>query len=221
MHTEAKLIKGLTSPSTFFYRLGEAEIVPRFAKQMTWLFVLSALVFGFVAFFGIGMDSLAKEATSLTPLEYELEKTMFFFGRLITGLLYAALILFFSSLVFWTISDHGEYRKIVMVQGLTLLILLLEKLTFVPLSLFFSIEWYSSPLSLGVIAQAITSNSYVVYLFGAISLFKVWMIYLQYRGIKYLTRQKNWLIWLVIVLVNVLFWALNALLAYLDLSTLI
>ncbi|KML33377.1 hypothetical protein [Rossellomorea marisflavi] len=221
MHTEAKLIQGLKSPSTFFYRLGETEMVPRFGKRMTWLFVLSASVFGFLAFFGIGMDSLAKEATSLTPLEYELEKTMFFFGRLIAGLLYAALILFFSSLVFWTISDHGEYRKIAMVQGLTLLILLLEKLTFVPLSLFFSIEWYSSPFSLGVIAQSITSKSYVVYLLGAISLFKVWMIYLQYRGIKYLTRQKNWIIWLVIVLVNVLFWALNALLAYLDLSTLI
>ena len=40
------------------------------------------------------MDPLSKEMTKLSPITYELEKFLFFLGRLIAGLLYAAIILF-------------------------------------------------------------------------------------------------------------------------------
>ncbi|UXH43160.1 hypothetical protein N5C46_15865 [Rossellomorea vietnamensis] len=164
---------------------------------------------------------MSKELTKLSPTAFELEKFLFFLGRLIAGLLYAAIILFLSSLIFWTISNDGEYRKLVVTQGLVLIILLLEKLTYIPLSLFFSLEWYSSPVSLGVLAQYVTSKSYVIYLMGSFSLFKIWVFYIQYKGIKRLTNQKNWIIWLAILLTNIFLWALNALLAFLNISTLI
>ncbi|MCA1065423.1 hypothetical protein QTG56_06815 [Rossellomorea sp. AcN35-11] len=221
MHKEVKLFRGFTQPSTFFYQLKEMEVLKGYRKRNFYLYLLSIIVFGLISAFGIGMDPLSREMTELSPTAYELEKFLFFSGRLLAGLIYAAIVLFFSSLIFWTISDEGEYRKLVITQGIVLLILLAEKLTYIPLSLFLSLEWYSSPLSLGVITQYITSKSYIIYLMGSFSLFKIWVFYIQYKGIKRLTGQKNWIIWLVILLTNLLFWSLNALLAFLDLSTLL
>ncbi|MEG9296057.1 hypothetical protein V6B33_06330 [Mangrovibacillus sp. Mu-81] len=161
------------------------------------------------------------ELTEISPTTYELEKFLFFLGKLLAGLLYAAIILFVPSLIFWTISEEGEYKKLVMTQGIVLIILMLEKLTYIPLSLFLSLDWHSSPFSLGVLAQYIISHSWVVYFLGSISLFKVWIFYIQFKGLKSLTKQKNWLIWLVILLTNLFFWAITALLAYINFSSLI
>jgi hypothetical protein len=221
MHREVRLFKGLTQPSLFFYQLTEAEKLKKYRKKVFLLFFLSVFSYGFIAFFGLGMDSLSNELTTLSPTTYELEKFLFFLGRLLAGLLYAAIILFVPSLIFWTISEKGEYRKLVMTQGIVLIILMLEKLTYIPLSLFLSLDWHSSPVSLGVLAQYITSTSWVVYFLGSISLFKVWILYIQYKGLKSLTQQKNWIIWLVILLTNLFFWTITALLAYINFSTLI
>ncbi|WP_406686085.1 hypothetical protein [Rossellomorea vietnamensis] len=221
MHREVRLFKGLKQPSTFFYQLNEMEALKGYKKRVSFLFLLSIIIFGLIASFGIGMDPLSKELTKLSPTTFELEKFLFFSGRLIAGILYAAIILFFSALIFWTISNEGEYRKLVITQGLVLIILLFEKLTYIPLSLFFSLEWFSSPLSFGVIAQYLTSKSWVVYLLGSFSLFKIWIFYIQYKGVKALTNQKNWIIWLAILLLNLFFWSINALLAYVSITTLI
>jgi hypothetical protein len=221
MHKEVRLFRGLINPSFFFYQLKDMEDVKGYRKKVFHLVWMSIIVFGLISSFGIGMDPLSKEITTLSPVTYELEKFLFFLGRLLGGLLYAAIILFFCSLIFWTISDEGEYRKLVMTQGVVLLVLLLEQLSYIPLSLFFSLEWYSSPLSLGVITQYVTSKTYVTYLMGSFTLFKAWVFFIQYKGIKRLTGQKNWIIWLVILLTNLFIWSLNALLAYLSISTLL
>ena len=221
MHKEVKLIRGLRQPSYFFYQLKETEVLKGYKQKVILVFLLSAIVFGLVSSLGIGMDPLSKELTTLTPVTYEMEKFLFLIGRILSGLLYAAIILFVPALIFWTISDEGEYRKLVITQCLVLLILLIERLTYIPLSLFLSLDWFSSPLSLGVITQYITSKPLFIYLLGSFSLFKIWVFYIQYKGVKRLTQQKNWLIWLVILLTNLLFWSVTAFLAYLDLSTLI
>ncbi|MGM0842338.1 MAG: hypothetical protein ACQEWE_16495 [Bacillota bacterium] len=221
MHKEVKLIRGLRQPSYFFYQLKETEVLRGYKQKVILVFILSALVFGLISSLGIGMDPLSKELMKLSPLTFEMEKFLFFLGRLIAGILYAAVILFVPALIFWTISDEGEYRKLVLTQSLVLLILLIERLTYIPLSLFLSLEWFSSPLSLGVIAQYITGKPWVIYFLGCFSLFKIWIFYIQYKGVKKLTQQKNWVVWLVILLTNLLFWSITAFLAFIDLSTLI
>jgi hypothetical protein len=221
MHKEVKLLKGLKQPSFFFYQLKEMEALKGYRKRIFNLFLLSAFIFGLISALGIGMDPLSKELTKLSPPSYELEKFMFFLGRIIAGIVYAAIILFVPAVIYWTISEKGEYRKLVIVQALVLVILLLERLTYIPLSMIFSLDWFSSPLSLGVIAQYITAKSWVIYFLGSFSLFKVWIFYIQYKGLKRLTEQKNWLIWTVILLTNLFFWSITAFLAYIDFSTLI
>lgn len=221
MHKEVKLIRGLRQPSYFFYQLKESEALRGYKQKVILVFILSAIVFGLISSLGIGMDPLSKELTKLSPVTYEMEKFLFFLGRLIAGILYAAVVLFVPALIFWTISDEGEYRKLVITQCLVLIILLIERLTFIPLSIFLSLEWFSSPLSLGVITQYITGKSWVIYFLGCFSLCKIWVFYIQYKGVKKLTQQKNWVVWLVILLTNLFFWAITAFLAFLDLSTLI
>jgi hypothetical protein len=221
MHKEVKLIKGLTQPTYFFYHLKSTESISGIKKLIIMLLLSSAFVFGFISSFGIGMDPLSKELNTLTATSYELEKFLFLLGRIILGMLYALITLFMSALIFWTISENGEYRKLVVLQGVVLLILLIERLTYIPLSIFLSLDWFSSPLSLGVIAQYITEEPWGIYFLGSFSLFKIWIFYIQYKGLKRLTQQKNWLIWLVIVLTNLFFWAITAFLAYIDFSTLI
>jgi hypothetical protein len=221
MQKEVRLFRGLLKPSLFFYQLKDMEVVTGYRKKVFNLLWLSIFVFGLISSFGIGMDPLSKEITILSPVTFELEKFLFFLGRLIAGLLYASIVLFFCSLIFWTISNEGEYRKLVMTQGLVLIVLLFEQLSYIPLSFLFSLEWYSSPLSLGVITQYATSNTYLIYLMGSFSLFKVWVFFIQYKGIKRLTGQKNWIIWLAIFLTNLFIWSINALLAYLSISTLL
>jgi hypothetical protein len=221
MLREIILFKGLKKPSFFFYQLKEMEVLKGYRRSIFNLFLLSAIIFGLISAFGIGMDPLSKELTKLSPASYELEKFMFFLGRIIAGILYASIILFVPAVIFWTISEKGEYRKLIIVQALVVLILLLERLTYIPLSMFFSLDWFSSPLSLGVIAQYITTKPWVIYFLGSFSLFKIWIFYIQYKGLKLLTEQKNWLIWTVILLTNLFFWAITAFLAYIDFSTLI
>ncbi|MGR3766098.1 hypothetical protein [Rossellomorea sp. NS-SX7] len=221
MKREINIFKGLKSPSFFFYDLSTTENPKGYLKNIFRLILLSVLAFGLISSFGIGMDPLSKKLNTLAPTLYELEKFLFFSGRVLNGLFYSIIILFIPSIIFWTISEKGEYRKLVIVQGLVLLILLLERLTYIPLSLFFSLDWFSSPLSLGVIAQYITSKPWVIYFLGSFSLFKIWIFYIQYKGLKRLTEQKNWLIWTVILLTNLFFWAITAFLAYIDFSTLI
>jgi hypothetical protein len=221
MLREVNIFKGLRSPSFFFYDLSTAEKTKGYLKTIFRLILISALIYGLISSFGIGMDPLSKELYQLTPASFELEKFLFFLGRILNGIFYSIIILFIPSIIFWTISEKGEYRKLVIVQGLVLLILLIEKLTYIPLSIFFSLDWFSSPLSLGVIAQYITAKPWVIYFLGSFSLFKIWIFYLQYKGLKRLTQQKNWLIWAVILLTNLFFWAITAFLAYIDFSTLI
>jgi hypothetical protein len=221
MQREINIFKGLKSPSFFFYDLSTMENPKGYLKNIFRLILLSAFTFGLISSFGIGMDPLSKELNKLTPALLELEKFLFFAGRILNGILYSIISLFIPSIIFWTISEKGEYRKIVIVQGLVLLILLIEKLTYIPLSIFLSLDWFSSPLSFGVIAQYITTKPWVIYFLGSFSLFKIWIFYIQYKGLKRLTQQKNWLIWAVILLTNLFFWAITAFLAYIDFSTLI
>ncbi|MGF2618180.1 hypothetical protein FZC84_18015 [Rossellomorea vietnamensis] len=217
---EIKLLKGLFHPSTYFYQLRESEILKGYTKTIITLFIVSMLIFGLNAGFGWGTVPLSKEITDLSSLDFEVHKFYFLLGRVLLGLLYAAIILFIPSLLFWTLSE-AEYKKIVVVQGITLLILLLEKLTYLPLLTFMSLNWYSSPFALGVIGQALTDNSWLKYFLGSISLFKIWAAFIQFKGLKWLTGKKNWVLLLWVAVINLLFWSITAFLAYIDFSILV
>ncbi|RIW36087.1 hypothetical protein D3H55_06410 [Bacillus salacetis] len=212
---EIKLMKGLLEPPIYFSHLKETELLKGYKRRILALFFLTVLIYGFSAYFGMGTSPLSPKLTSLSPAEYELHKLYFIAGRVVLGILYAAFTIFFPSLLFWTFTDV-PYKKLTIVQGCTLIILLLEKFSYLPFLLYFSLDWYSSPLSLGVIAQQMTEKEWIIYFLGCISVFKVGCILIQYIGLRWLTNQKPWILLIIIIVMNLLFWGVTTLLATID-----
>ncbi|WP_409252215.1 hypothetical protein V1502_19300 [Bacillus sp. SCS-153A] len=220
MFNEVKLLKGVFHPSICFYQLRESEMLKDYYKKILLLFLLSMVIFGLNGIFGLGGVPLSKNILALSPIDFEIHKFYFFVGRLLLGLLYAAFILFIPALLFWTLYE-AEFKKLVVLQGITLIVLLIEKLTYLPLLTYLSLNWYSSPLALGVMSQYITDNEWLKYFLGSISVFKVWAMILQFIGLRWLTEIKRITILLWIILVNLLFWSITAFLAYIDFAILV
>jgi hypothetical protein len=210
--SEIKLLKGLVEPPIFFSQLKETELLKGYKRRILSLFFLTVLIYGLSAYFGMGIFPLSPDLLSLSPAEFELHKFYFIIGRVVLGLLYAAFIIFFPSLLFWTFTDV-PYKKLTIVQGCTLIILLLEKFSYLPFLLYFSLDWYSSPLSLGVIGQMLTEKEWIIYFLGCISFFKIAVILIQYIGLRWLTAQKPLILLTIIIFVNLLFWGVTTLLA--------
>jgi hypothetical protein len=220
MYNEVKFIKGMQQPSTYFYQVQQSETLRGFKRKISLLVVLSILIFAISAFFGVGTFPISKELTTLNPTEFELNKLFFLLGRMVQGLLYATVILFLPSLLFWTLSE-ADYPKLVLLQGVTLIILLAEKLLFTIFATKYSLDWYSSPLSLGVITQFLTTKKWIIYFFGCISLFKIWVIVVQFKGLKRLTEISTRNLLIIVLSVNIVFWCIYALLLYIDFSKLL
>jgi len=212
---QTRIFKGLFYPNRSFYQLEKAEKLYGLRLRVLWLLLASAFIFALSGWFGIGTHVISPELVKIKDTEYEGLKSYFILGRFILGLLYAAILLSLTSLWFWTMTDTW-YTKLLVLQAFTLPIVLLEHITYLLLATGVDLPWYSSPLSLGVIAQYITSNEFVIYLLGSISVFKIWVIALQYNGLRVLTEKSRLGIWIMIIPINILYWSVAALLAYLD-----
>lgn len=214
------LLKGLFSPNVFFYQIGKAEEIRGLWKKAALLTLLCVLFFSLSSYFGLGMEFLSKEITEIGQQQMEAKKFIVAVGQLVWGITYALFVLFGLSVIFWAALDM-EYLKIVAIQLFVLVILLLEKVILLPLNVWLGIGPEASPFSLGVITRYLTSNMILVYFFSHFSIFKVWTIFFQYRGLKGLSDKNPKVVLLIIVVVNLFFWLASALLSYLKLERLI
>lgn len=213
MNNRMPVLRGLFYPDSYTYKLRDSEYVPGVWKNTTMLILLSGLTFGISAYFGIGSEYLSKNLTAVSRENYELNKLLFMIGQLIWGLFYGAAMIFIPALFFWTLSDI-DLKKFVTIQQLVLPILLLEKVIVIPLAISLGLTKVSSPFSLGVIAQYITGNDFVIYFLAAISLFKVWAIFIEYKYVKMLTGKKPGMVLLMVIGINLVFWLFSALFSF-------
>ncbi len=221
MHHFLTLLKGLRQPTYYFTKLQDMNTYRGLNVATVIVILLSGFIFGLSALFGTGMSPLSKDLTSLAAADFETEKLLFVGGRVLLGFLYAAFMIYIPALIFWTLAEEGLYRRLVIVQHFVVLVLLLEKVTWIPLFTYLSVSWFSSPFSLGVIAQYITDIPWWIYFLGCISLFKLWVIYLQFQGLKRLIDMKKITMILSILLLNIVLWCVTALLAYIDFTTIL
>ncbi|WP_423408430.1 hypothetical protein AABM38_22755 [Heyndrickxia sp. MSNUG] len=217
MNNRIPVLRGLFYPDLYTYKLRDFEYVPGVWKNTTMLLLLSGLIFGISAYFGIGSEFLSKNLTAISQENYELHKLLFMFGQIIWGLFYGAAMIFIPALFFWTLSDIG-LKKFVTVQQFVLPILLLEKVIIIPLATTLGLIKTSSPFSLGVIAQYITGNNFIIYFFAAISLFKVWAIFIEFKYVKMLTGKKPGMVLLMVVGINLVFWLFSALFSFVQIE---
>ncbi|MBT2661559.1 hypothetical protein [Bacillus sp. ISL-45] len=209
------VLRGLFYPDLYTYKLRDSEYVPGVWKNTAMLVLLSGLIFGISAYFGIGSEYLSKNLTAVSREKYELQKLLFMIGQLIWGLFYGVAMIFIPALFFWTFSDI-ELKKFVTVQLYVMPVLLLEKVINIPLATGLGLIKTSSPFSLGVIAQYITNNDFIIYFLAAITLFKIWVIFIEYKYIKMLTGKRPGIVLLLVIGINLIFWLFSALFSFIQ-----
>lgn len=209
------VLRGLFYPDLYTYKLRDSEYVPGVWKNTAMLVLLSGLIFGISAYFGIGSEYLSKNLTAVSRENYELHKLLFMIGQLIWGLFYGIAMIFIPALFFWTLSDI-DLKKLVTVQLYVMPVLLLEKVINIPLATELGLIKTSSPFSLGVIAQYITNNDFIIYFLAAITLFKIWVIFIEYKYIKMLTGKRPGIVLLLVIGINLIFWLFSALFSFIQ-----
>ncbi|MBS4200661.1 hypothetical protein KHA93_13565 [Bacillus sp. FJAT-49732] len=215
---QTSIFKGLFFSNRTLFQLHKAESIYGLNSRLFWLFFLSAIVFCVSGLFGIGSYVFSPELARSSSVQYEAVKSYFIIGRIFLGLFYVGSIIYLLALFYWIFSDTF-YKKFVVVQAISLPILLAEQITYIILTVYFNLPWFSSPLSLGVIAQYITKFDYIIYLCGSISLFKIWAVVVQYRGVRTLTLLSRVKSVLLVISINLLFWSLTAGFAFVNFNT--
>jgi hypothetical protein len=206
---QTRLIRGLRRPDYFTYELKQTEDVGKVWKQALLLILLSGLVFGVSAFFGLGSEYLSSKLTDLSRTELEMHKALFVIGQILWGLFYGTAIIYLSALWFWSMTDT-DLNSFVVVQMMVLLILLLEQLLFIPVSMLLGVPAESSPFSLGPIAQVISNNSFILNFLASITVFKLWAIYIQYIYVRALTEEPRGVVLGMVLGLNLMYWLFNA-----------
>ncbi|WP_188725414.1 hypothetical protein [Lentibacillus populi] len=209
------LIKLLFSMDDHLYRINKAEKIQALWKWCSLLCLFSIIIYGWMALLGIGSDFISSHATALNATEYELSKLGFVIGRGLYAILLTAIILFLSALIFYSITGI-PFRKLIIMQQVVLLMMLVERVLWIPLMLYWGLDWYVSPLSFGIIASYFTEYQWIIYFFGAISLFQLWIIGFQVKFLRYLSPIKRRWIWLTVILLHIFYWAAAASLALID-----
>ncbi|MEN2769075.1 hypothetical protein [Ornithinibacillus xuwenensis] len=210
-----QIIKLFFAVDDHIFRIKQAEVIKNPWKIITLLGLFSVLVFTWMSVIGIGSSLISNGAVLLDPAEYELQKFWFIIGRVIYSLLFVLFILFLSSLLFYWVTKV-PYKKLVLMQVVVLFVMLIERLLWIPLVVYAGLDWYVSPFSFGIMASYITDISFLIYFFGAISIFQIWIIGFQIKFLCKLSAiHKGW-IWSTVILFHVILWTLTAVLAYAD-----
>ncbi|KIL49797.1 hypothetical protein [Jeotgalibacillus soli] len=208
-----RLFRGLWEPSDFLGSWKEAEVFIHIRRHIIALFLLGGLIFGLNGWIGIGSEYWSGQFVTLHGLTYDLQRLFFFLGRILLGLSYVGVLLLVPSLLYWMLIRDASFKKLVIVQIFPVFILLIEQLAFILLLIWQGINWYSSPLSWGVIAQLFIENDWTIYFLGSISIFKLWVMYWQFLSLRSVAQLKWWAVVAIILTLNIAFWSLTAMFA--------
>lgn len=200
------------------HQLGQAETVYGLNNRVMLLFLSSLLIFAVSGWFGLGTHEISAEINNLSNSQFEWEKFLFWIGRLVSGLLFAAIYLYIMSLWFdiWT---EAPFKHLLIVQAFAFLPILIEKIIHILCVSLLGLDWYSSPVSLGAIAQSAHAPAWIIYFSGCATLFKVWSMYIQFIGLRKLAAMQRGAALLVTVSIHLIFWAITATLAFFELGS--
>lgn len=209
------LIKFFFPIDDHLYRIKQSEKLYNIWKVTGLLVILSMIIYAWMASLGMGTDLISNGAVTLSALQYEHNKLWFVIGRIVFAVFLTAFILFVPALIFHLVTNI-PYQKVVVMQQVVFVVMLIERVIWIPLFVNFGLDWYVSPLSFGVIFSYLTVADWPVYFFGAISLFQLWIIWFQIRYLSYLSSMKKHWIWINVISLHIFYWLIAAFLTYYD-----
>lgn len=197
------------------FRIRKAEQINNLWKHSVILIFLTMIIYGWMGYLGIGTDIISSNIGSFNALTYEQSKFWFMTGRIVFGLLLALLLLFVVPLILRGLTEI-PYRKLIVMQQMVLLVMMIERIIWIPLFLYLGLDWYASPLSLGIAAAYLTDIPWIIVFFGAISLVQIWIIWFQIKYISALSSIKKRWIWGSVLLLHIFYWLVVASLVFVD-----
>ncbi|WP_433745023.1 hypothetical protein [Falsibacillus pallidus] len=214
---QVRLFRGLRALGAMLHQLEQAETVYGLKNRVLLLFLSSLLIFAVSGWFGLGAHEISAEINNLSNSQFEWEKFLFWIGRLIAGLLFAAIYLYLMSLWFdiWT---ESSFKSLLVVQAFAFLPILIEKILHILFLVLLGLDWYSTPFSLGAIAQSAHAPAWIIYFLGCASLFKIWSMYIQFIGLRKLAGMSRGAALLLTLSIHLIFWAITATLAFFELK---
>lgn len=219
MFFKVRLWKGLTAPYDSSYQLKRAEQINGLWTRTAFLLLIVLIVSGISAYFGIGNEQLSKLIYDSSSTKFESIKGLYGVGQVLQSVLVTALSVFLPALIFWIFTDVG-YLKLVVVQLFVTFIFILEKIITLPFQLAFGIDNASSPFSLGIIAQYITKYELLANFLGAITLFSIWAMVLQFKYLRGITEKSTRVILVLILSINLFLWIFEALFSFIKFEVL-
>lgn len=220
MENNIEVFRGLFNYHYYTYKLRDAERFPGVWKKTILFILLSGMIFGFSAYFGIESEYLSKKLTSISRAEYEMNKLLFLSGQILQGLVSGAIMLFLPALFFWTVTDL-EFKRLLSIQLFVMPILLLEKVLYVPMALYLGLTKVSSPFSLGVIAQYITGNDFIIHFLAYISIFKIWAIFIEFKYLNAMTDKNPKIVLLLVIAIHLIIWLFAALISFIRMENIL
>ncbi|MFD1039121.1 hypothetical protein ACFQ3N_12080 [Virgibacillus byunsanensis] len=209
------ILKLLFSIDDHLFRIKKAEAFKNLWKLTIALILVSMTIYAWMAMLGIGSDIISGSATEMGQLTYEESKLWFVAGRIVFAVVFACLILFLPALILYSLTGIS-FKKLVIMQQMVLFVMLTERIIWIPLVVFLGLDWYVSPMSFGIIASYITEMPLIIYFFGAISIFQLWIIWFQVKFIGSMSLIKTHWLWTTVILLHLFYWLLVATLAYID-----
>ncbi|WP_079710160.1 hypothetical protein [Paraliobacillus ryukyuensis] len=196
-------------------QLKQAETVKGMWKRNVILILATMIIYAGMAYLGLGTNLISEHLTETSTSELEVQKLWFLLGRSLYGCLFAILVLFTPSLFYFLLTDT-IYRKLVVMQQVVLIVILLERVIWIIQSLLFGLDWYVSLMSFGIIASYIFEKNWLIYFFGAISIFQLWLIWFQTKYLIRTTNIKKHVVWMLVLTLHLVGWALAAAVASID-----
>ena len=139
------LIKLFTSREDHLFKLNEAERLKNVWNLLFFLLGLTILTYVWTAWLGLGTDAISANMSDLNRVEYEMRKAWFLIGRAGFAILLFLFTLFISSFFFW-LFNNVSYKKLFILQMNVLLIMLIERITWIPLMVYARSEEHTSEL---------------------------------------------------------------------------
>src|SRR5690625_6007958 len=107
-------------------RMKEAEKINHIWKTSSLLICMSMIIYGWMAYLGIGSNVILSSGLRFTPAEYESSKFWFIIGRTLFGAGYALFFILVLAIIFKWLT-YIEFVRLVVMQLVVLLVLLLER----------------------------------------------------------------------------------------------
>ncbi|WP_340081567.1 hypothetical protein [Terribacillus sp. FSL K6-0262] len=186
----------LTNPKETLFKLREAEELRGHWLWTILILLAFCLVYAALGWVGAGTEALNQLKSDYIGSDYEYAKFWFMIGRAVSGLVLGLLIIFVVSLVFYLFYEI-PYQKLLIIQLSASMVFLLEAVSWLLLLPAAGLEWDRSPFSLGILADLFTDRPWIISLFGAISLFQLFILYFQAKCLLGLYPAKRWHVWAV------------------------